>query len=76
MKRLHKALVTAGIVALVAFPMHSAEAYWGPGYGAYGWRHAYRYDPYYRYAPPHVRSYIRRLYRYGSGYAPWRTWMW
>lgn len=75
MKRLHKTLAAAGIAALMALPMQTAQAWWGgPGYGYGWWRDAYRYDPAYWYAPPYLRADIRRMYRYGPGYAYWRNW--
>ena len=68
MKRLlHAALAVAALLALAVIPAEVANAYWGPGYGA--WRHAYVHDPAYRYAHPVVKRYIRDLYLRGPEYA-------
>ena len=69
---LHSMLPVAVLLALAAVPAEDANAYWGwgPGYGA--WRHAYFYDPAYRFASPAMRAYIRDLYLRGPEYAAWR----
>jgi hypothetical protein len=74
MKILKRALVAAGVAAaLIVIPTQTAGAYWGgPAPGIGPWRHAYVYDPNYRFARPAVRSYIRDLYLYGPAYAAWR----
>ena len=80
MKGLKRALAVAGIAAgLVVIPVEVANAYWGPGYGA--WRSAYVHDPAYRWGTPATRTYIRDLYRRGPGYAAWHRqrrhgWRW
>ncbi|MGD2081384.1 MAG: hypothetical protein PVF91_00335 [Chromatiales bacterium] len=71
MSRVSIAIAVAGIAAMLAMPVHQAEAWWGPWYGT-GWRNSYVYDPAYRYAPPQMKQYIRDLYLRGPGYATWR----
>ncbi|MGD8208139.1 MAG: hypothetical protein PVH47_08685 [Thiohalocapsa sp.] len=80
MKISKRVLIAGGVAAaLAAIPMEVANAYWGPGYGA--WRHGYVHDPAYRWGTPASRSYVRDLYLHGPGYAEWRRmrrygWRW
>ena len=80
MKTFTRAVVVAGIVAgLAMVPAEVANAYWGPGYGA--WRAAYVHDPAYRWGNAQTRNYIRDLYLRGPEYAAWRQqrrygWWW
>ena len=74
MNILKRMAVAAGIgAALIVIPAEVANAYWlGPGPGIGPWRHAYLYDPAYRWGPSFQRGYIRDLYLYGPTYAAWR----
>jgi hypothetical protein len=65
----HLLLAAAIAAALAVIPAEVANAYWHPGYGT--WRHAYVYDPAYRWGTPAQRNYIRDLYLRGPGYAAW-----
>ena len=75
MKRWSKVLAAAAVAALVAMPTQTADAWWGggPGY-TQALRYGYKYDPAYWYAPPAVRSDIRRAYRYRARGYPGLWW--
>jgi hypothetical protein len=73
----HVLIAASLIAALSMIPAQVSGAYWPSGHGIA--RHAYLYDPAYRWAPPRQRRFIRDLYRYGPGYAQWRLyrrWGW
>jgi len=71
MKIIKRVLIAAGIAAaMILVPTEVGNAYWGPAVGP--WRHAYVYDPAYRWAPAWQKAYIRDLYLYGADYADWR----
>lgn len=75
MKILRSLLFVTGMAAVSSIiPSQTASAYywWGDGPFVGPWRHAYVYDPNYRWGPPEMRSYIRDLYLYGPYYAQWR----
>jgi len=76
MKRWSKVLIAAALAAGAAVPTQTANAWWGwggPGY-TQAIRYAYKYDPAYWYAPPAVRSDIRRVYRYRARGYPGLWW--
>ena len=81
MKPWSKMLTAAAVAALVAMPTQTANAWPGWGDPLYGdplytheLRHAYKHDPAYWFAPPVVRSDIRRAYRFRDRSYPYRHW--
>lgn len=73
MKTFKHVLFAIGVAAsLLLVPAETATAWWGGGPAVGSWRHAYVYDPNYRWGSPAMRNYVRDLYLYGPGYAQWR----
>ncbi|MCX7946903.1 MAG: hypothetical protein N2557_08150, partial [Hydrogenophilus sp.] len=70
MKSLKSMLLVTGVaIPALLISAERAHAWWWDGPGIGPWRHAYIYDPNYRWGPPELRSYIRDLYLYGPYYA-------